>query len=406
MIAPTIPENESERLAAMYSLKLRKENKEDRFDKIVNLAARCLKMPIAYVASVDKDQQHIHASCGLNFVSSDRNTSFCGHAILQDEPLIIEDTHKDKRFFDNPLVLGEPHIRFYAGFPLKSPDGFKIGSLCVADSQTRKLDQEELETFIELGALLEQLLHLFQLGELQQDLLESKKNVLAVNKKLDKHNRFFQEVFGQYLSNDLLSSLLADEKYRQLGGEEVEATVLMSDLREFTPLCDGQEASVVVEVLNIYLGEMIEVIEAHGGFINEILGDGILVIFGAPQERAEHAFSAVMCAKAMHEGLKKVNRVLQEKGFPVLSMGIGINSGKLIAGNIGSKRRMKYGVIGDTVNLTSRIESFTVAGQTLISESTYEEVKDKVKPEGHLRVKIKGYSQVFQIYDVSTALVK
>jgi len=110
-----------------------------------------------------------------------------------------------------------------------------------------------------------------------------------------------------------------------------------------------------------------------------------------------------MCAKAMHDGLERVNEKLKAKGYQALEMGIGINSGALIAGNIGSTQRMKYGVIGDTVNLAARIESFTVGGQTLVSERTYENVQDKIQAEGNLRVKIKGYKQVFKIFDVSEA---
>ncbi|MEO1213994.1 MAG: adenylate/guanylate cyclase domain-containing protein [Bacteroidota bacterium] len=403
MIAPTIPDNEVDRLAALYALNLKDQSREERFDKMVNLASSCLNVPIAYVATVDKDYQLIHASCGLNFISSDRTTSFCGHAILQDSPMIIPDTHKDERFHDNPLVLNDPFIRFYAGYPLSSPDGFKIGTLCIADRQPRNLDKEELEMFMDLGFMLEQQLQLLRLGEIQQQLVSSRNETLRINKELDNHNQFFHQIFGRYMSQELLSSILSNEKNLELGGEEKEATVMMSDLRGFTPMAKRYGAQRTVEILNLYLEEMIDVIQQHGGFINEILGDGILVVFGVPHHRDNPCYSAVMCAKAMHDGLQVVNEKLKAKGYQELEMGIGINSGMLIAGNIGSSQRMKYGVIGDTVNLASRIESFTVGGQTLVSERTYENIQDKVKAEGNLRVKIKGYQQVVKIFDVSGA---
>ncbi|MDW3646587.1 MAG: adenylate/guanylate cyclase domain-containing protein [Bacteroidia bacterium] len=403
MIAPTIPDNEVDRLAALYALNLKEQSKEDRFDKMVNLASSCLKVPIAYVATVDKNHQLIHASCGLNFVSSDRTTSFCGHAILQDAPLIIPDTHADDRFHDNPLVVNDPFIRFYAGYPLTSPDGFKIGTLCIADHQPRVLTKAELEMFMDLGFMLEQQLQLLQLGEIQLQLVQSRNETLRINKELDNHNQFFQQIFGRYMSQELLSSILSNEKNLELGGEEREATVMMSDLRGFTPMAKRYGAQRTVEILNMYLEEMIDIIQQHGGFINEILGDGILVVFGVPHYRDNPCYSAVMCAKAMHDGLERVNEKLKAKGYQHLEMGIGINSGNLIAGNIGSSQRMKYGVIGDTVNLAARIESFTVGGQTLVSERTYENVQDKIEAEGNLRVKIKGYKQVFKIFDLSSA---
>lgn len=404
MQAPIIPPDELDRLATLYALNLKEKSKEERFDKMVNLAANCLEMPIAYVATVDSDQQLIHASCGLNFVSSDRNESFCGHTILKNTPMIIPDTLKDERFADNPLVLNDPHIRFYAGYPLGTPEGHNVGTLCIADRRPRELTKAQLELFLDLGFMMEQQLQLLKLGTLQKQLVETKNQTLKINQELDKHNRYFQEVLGQYMSQELLSSILDSEKNLELGGKELQATVMMSDLRGFTPLANTYGATATVEILNIYLEEMIEIIHQHGGFINEILGDGILIVFGAPQARQNPDFSAVMCAKAMHTGLQKVNVKLADKNFPALEMGIGINSGKLIAGNIGSKKRMKYGVIGDTVNLAARIEGFTVGGQTLISESTYQHIMSQIQPEGKLRVKIKGYKQVFTIYDVSAAI--
>jgi len=146
---------------------------------------------------------------------------------------------------------------------------------------------------------------------------------------------------------------------------------------------------------------MISIIQNHDGYINEILGDGILVVFGAPNRLNNCAGKAVKCALEMQEAMAGINQELQSKNLPPLYMGIGINTGNLIAGNIGSKKRMKYGVVGNTVNVAARIESLTLPGQILLSEVTFSKVKDWVKPIGQIRVKVKGVEGPITIHDVS-----
>lgn len=403
---PAIPDNEIDRLAALYSLELDKLTKQKLFQRIIDITAHSLNVPIAYMSSIGSDKQIIHASCGLGFKTADRNTSFCAHTILQDTPLVINDTLKDERFCDNPSVINKPNIRFHAGYPLGTPEGYNVGSLCIADYKPRKLNKKEYDVFINLGGLIEEQLRMFKLDELQQMLIESKNEVVKINQELDKLNKFFRQIFGQYMSEELLSSIISNENKLELGGEEIFATILLSDLRGFTALSEKYAANIVVDILNIYLEEMIDIIHKHDGFINEILGDGMLVVFGAPNSLKNSAIISVNCAKAMHSGLNNVNKILKAKGLPTLEMGIGINSGRLIAGNIGSNKRMKYGVVGNTVNLAARIESFTVSGQTLVSERTYNDVKDLLHKEGHLKVNIKGFSKPITIYDLSSALVK
>ena len=177
----------------------------------------------------------------------------------------------------------------------------------------------------------------------------------------------------------------------------------MSDLRGFSSMSEKHEPEVVVDILNTYFEKMIDIIHKHDGFINEILGDGILVIFGAPNHLSSCATKAVECAREMQLGIASVNQTLRDKNLPELEMGIGVNSGYLVAGNIGSKKRMKYGVVGETVNIAARIEALTIAGQILISEATYQIVKDRIKSIGQLRVKVKGLSHHLTIHDISNS---
>ncbi|WP_109302669.1 adenylate/guanylate cyclase domain-containing protein [Aquimarina sp. AU474] len=400
MVLATIPKNEDKRIADLLSLKLFDPIKKENFDKIIMILSKCLNVPIAYISSIETKKQRIHASCGLNFDSSDRGSSFCGHTILQSKILVVEDTLKDKRFFDNPMVIGKPKIRFYAGFPLSSASGNNIGALCVADTQPRKFNKQDREILKSIGSLLIERIRLFELKDVQQEIFDSQKELKKLNKKLSENNRFYEQLFGQYMSENLYDTIVKNKK-TQLGGEQIYATVLMSDLRGFTELSDKFEPQVIVDVLNVYLEKMISIIHKHDGYINEILGDGILVIFGAPNYIENCAKRAVECAREMQEGLLLVNEQLSIQNLPNLGMGIGINSGNLIAGNIGSKKRMKYGVVGGTVNIASRVESLTLSGQILITKSTYDIIKDWVKIAGQIRVKIKGIVDPINIYDVS-----
>jgi adenylate cyclase len=186
----------------------------------------------------------------------------------------------------------------------------------------------------------------------------------------------------------------------KLGGEKREVTILMSDLRGFTALAERLEATEVVSLLNHYLSAMVEVIQQHGGTIDEIIGDAILVIFGAPLACDDHAAKAVGCGLAMQLAMTDVNRRLTAKGAAELQMGIGIHTGRVIVGNIGSLRRTKYAAVGSNVNLAGRIESFTTGGQLLISESTREKIKAPLRIDGEFQVEPKGATRRLQLYEV------
>ncbi|MCY7331545.1 MAG: adenylate/guanylate cyclase domain-containing protein, partial [Pseudanabaena sp. CAN_BIN31] len=143
-----------------------------------------------------------------------------------------------------------------------------------------------------------------------------------------------------------------------------------------------------------------EAIATYQGTIDEFIGDAILVLFGAPIHSEDDAARAVASAIAMQLAMRSVNEQLTQMELPEISMGIGINTGEVVAGNIGSQSRAKYGVVGNHVNLTARIESYTVGGQILISENTYNEVQEIVKTNGSMQVEPKGVSQPISIYDI------
>lgn len=164
MKKPDIPLDEGVRLKALRSLDVLDTPSEERFDRLTRLAKRMFDVPIALVSLVDENRQWFKSCTGLNVSETPRDISFCGHAILENEIFIIPDTIKDERFSDNPLVLNEPYIRFYAGCPLRYLDGSTLGTLCIIDTQPRVLDEEDIDALKDLAELAEHELMAVQLA--------------------------------------------------------------------------------------------------------------------------------------------------------------------------------------------------------------------------------------------------
>ncbi|MBV6622347.1 MAG: adenylate/guanylate cyclase domain-containing protein [Rivularia sp. (in: Bacteria)] len=209
-----------------------------------------------------------------------------------------------------------------------------------------------------------------------------------------------RKTFGRYLNDEVVANLLESPEGLKLGGQRRNITIFTSDLRGFTATSERLPAEEVIKIINLYLGYMADVITEYQGTIDEFMGDGILVLFGAPTAREDDATRAIACAVAMQQAMEPVNQKMKEMGLPELEMGIGINTGEVVVGNIGSEKRTKYGIVGKQVNLTYRIESYTVGGQIFISESTLKQAEPIVKVIGERQVKPKGVQQPITIYEV------
>ena len=156
MLAPPTPSDETRRLETLRRLKLLDTPPEERFDRVTRLAKQVFSTPIALVSLVDADRQWFKSAQGLDAPETPRNISFCGHAILDDKIMIVNDAAEDQRFCDNPLVCDDPNIRFYAGYPLSAPDGSRVGTLCVIDRVPREITAEQAQLLRELGRMVEE----------------------------------------------------------------------------------------------------------------------------------------------------------------------------------------------------------------------------------------------------------
>jgi len=207
---------------------------------------------------------------------------------------------------------------------------------------------------------------------------------------LELRNTFIRNTFSRYLSDEIVQSILESPSGLTLGGERRTVTIMMADLRGFTAIAERLPPEQVVHLLNTFLGRMADVIMEHRGTIDEFIGDAILAIFGAPMLRDDDARRAVRCAAAMQCAMDEVNAWNAEHGLPAVEMGIALHTGEVVVGNIGSQKRAKYGVVGTTVNLTARIESYTVGGQVLISDDTRQAAGADVRVAGQMVVRAKG----------------
>ena len=211
---------------------------------------------------------------------------------------------------------------------------------------------------------------------------------------------FIKETFGRYLSNKVVNEILESPNGSKIGGTRKVVTVLMADLRGVTSLSETKDPEEMVQLLNRFLEKMSVIIHKYDGIIDEIIGDAILAIFGAPESHSNDPERAVACALEMQNSLIHLNHEMYASGYPPLEMGIGINTGSVIVGNIGSELRMKYGIVGAAVNTAARIESNSIGGQVLIGESTYDHVKALVKTDNAQTTMMKGMKKPLIFYSV------
>lgn len=210
-----------------------------------------------------------------------------------------------------------------------------------------------------------------------------------------------RSAFARYTSPDIADYVLTTAEGQKRGGLTQEVTILMSDLRGFTALSSKMPAQRLINLLNHYFEAMVAVISKYGGTVIEFLGDGIFVVFGAPKEMPDHATNAVKCAIGMQNAIKEVNKWTEENGYPELAMGIGINTGSVVVGNIGSENKMKYGCMGQTVNIAGRLESLTVGGQVLITDHTRQKLTGEFESCSEGSFLPKGAKEELKYYEVS-----
>jgi adenylate cyclase len=215
--------------------------------------------------------------------------------------------------------------------------------------------------------------------------------------------RKIRKTFSQYLSPGVIELIEKDpEKYIRTGGEMKELTILFSDIRGFTTISEKLAPDELVALLNEYFGQMTEIVFATNGTLDKYIGDAIMAFWGSPYPQEDHAFRSCSCALQMVSGLAKLNEKLEGAGRPPIGIGIGLNTGLVNVGNMGSERRLSWTVMGDNVNLASRLEGITKQYhvQLIISEATYRHVASQFVCRELDKIRVKGKTQPVNIYEL------
>ena len=218
----------------------------------------------------------------------------------------------------------------------------------------------------------------------------------------DRKRRFIRQVLGRYVSEQVAGEIMKDPAKLELGGERTDVTILFCDINDFTTMSEKKDPIEIINILNDYFDRMEKVIFKHGGTLKQFVGDEIMVITGAPQPNPDHAFQMIKIALDMVKELKRWREVREKAGLESFDVKFGIHSGKVVAGNVGTARRMEYTTVGDVVNTTSRIMGLTkkFKARVLISEETYNRVKERVAVEKKGSSSVKGRESEVVVYEL------
>lgn len=395
---PALPLDEPDRQRALEDLKLIDSPQEERFDRIVQLTQLLFQVPIAYISLIDKDRQWFKSKVGLEANETSRSVSFCGHAILEDKAMVVPDALQDYRFAANPMVLGEPFIRFYAGQPLRGPSGHKVGTLCLADKDARELKEHDLKLLAQLGKLVEREFTLLDKIQMQIETLKAKEALEKKSQELEKAvtELSAEKQNSEFLLKNIFPGEVADElrangKVKAVGHER--ATVLFSDFSEFTSVAATYTPAELVEELNRAFC-LFDGLSARLGVEKlKTIGDGYLCVAGLQGDPVEAGVKMLKFAQEILAFTLKRKAEVEAAGKKYWNIRIGIHSGPLVAGVVGVKR-MAYDIWGDTVNIAARIQQGSEPGRINLSKPFRDLVGDKIEAEARGKKPIKHHGEI------------
>ncbi|MBN1233879.1 MAG: FHA domain-containing protein [Candidatus Coatesbacteria bacterium] len=322
--------------------------------------------------------------------------SIAGKVVEKGEPILTFDAATDPRFSNQESIISH-NIKSVLCVPLKGRDGETFGVI-YADNKgglenKKVFRQEDLEFFVAFA---------------NQSAIAIENASLYEKVRKEEQMRL---TLARYLSPQIVEQVLHAPGEMQLGGVKKHVTVLFADIRNFTPTTEQVDSNLLVTLLNEYFTIMTQTVFEFEGTLDKYLGDGLMAVFGAPFSHPDDELRAINSAIKMQSLVENLKKGWKSRGFSDLFssdfyIGIGISTGEVISGNIGSYSRMDYTVIGDTVNLSSRLSHIACKGQILISEDTYKFVKNRIEVNELPMQKIKGKEHQIKIYEVVCTTIR
>ena len=318
--------------------------------------------------------------------------------ILVDYRMIEENAMMLETFKGNPKLAGVPlFFLVEQGEDINKDEYYLQGAMAVLE---KPMNQKMLFRIQQAAGQYEMTKSYERIFQKQVSELAAAKEIQQLNVQLENRNKFLHRVFGRYFSDELLEVIMEKEEGEFIGGNRVPMAVLMADLRGFSSKSESMTMSELMDLLNYFFGTMAEIITKYNGTIIELMGDGILAVFGALIQNDKYAEAAIASAISMENAMEEINEFCKQKNIPEVELGIGIHCGTAFVGNVGSERMMRYNVIGRVVNECSRIEGCSIGGQVFISEQTLNQLTCNAKIKSTASVTAKGIKAPLQIYEI------
>jgi adenylate cyclase len=312
------------------------------------------------------------------------STTIANQVASSGKSILTSDAQSDERFQTGASIISH-HIRSVICAPLRNKDQKTIGVLYVGSNVLTNIfssnDVELLEAFANHAAISIENAKLYEERRRREHLKSALERYVS------------KQIAERIISNDATGDI-------RFVPEKREVTVVFSDIRGFTTLAERLSPEDMVEILNRYFTKMIDVIFRYGGTLDKFMGDSIMALFGAPESTGQDAIHAVQAAVEMQNTARQFNEEQAALGKPQITVGIGINTGPVVVGNIGSDQRMEYSAIGDDVNLASRLQGIARGWQILISKATYDIVKKHVNTNRLEPITVKGKTKPVEIYEI------
>lgn len=366
------PENEAGRLAALQTYRILDTGPEVAYDEISELAAQICQCPVAVIGMVDETRDWKKSKYGLppDFSSLPREMSICTATICGNDILISADLSKDERFADHPIVVGEPHIRFYCGMPLINPEGYALGTLCVVDFQPRELTFEQVES---VRRLARQVVGQLELRRSVIELEQRMRELTAARADVEVERRRSEELLLNVLPRSIADELRANDRVAPKFHES--ASVMFADFEGFTRLAERIEPKSLIDQLDQFFTAFDAIVERHRLEKLKTIGDAYMCAGGLPIANRSHPVDACLAALAILDYMRRANAQRERLRLPRWELRIGLHTGSVMAGVVG-QRKFIYDIWGDTVNIAARLETTGAPGRVNISEA----VQGRVQP--------------------------